>query len=311
MSYTESAALAKEQEEALLYRAMQTDIVAQVHAPARRGAGRSRRHADPQRAARRPPASGASRRSTRVWGDEPLLAQEAGDAIRAAARAAGCSERQVHTVAGAHFDWSGVLGAAQAMSLFADRQLIEIRIPSGKPGKDGSEALQRYCETAIAGSGRDVLTLVQLPRLDRHAAIERLVRRARRAPASTLRIDPVERKALPRLDRAAPGRAGPARRRRRGGQQHARLLRRPRRGQPARRAPGNAEARPALPAGRAELRADRGGGAQRRPLRRVQARRGGARRPGRARAAHARRPARPRARRRCWCTGRWPRTSAP
>ncbi len=39
-----------------------------------------------------------------VWGDEPLLAQEAGDAIRAAARAAGCTERQVHTVAGAHFD---------------------------------------------------------------------------------------------------------------------------------------------------------------------------------------------------------------
>ena len=72
-----------------------------------------------------------------VWGDEPLLAQEAGDAIRAAARATGCSERQVHTVAGAHFDWSGLLGASQAMSLFSDKQLIEIRIPSGKPGKDG------------------------------------------------------------------------------------------------------------------------------------------------------------------------------
>ena len=46
-----------------------------------------------------------------VWGDEPLLAQEAGDAIRAAARAGGCSERQVHTVSGQHFDWSGLLGA--------------------------------------------------------------------------------------------------------------------------------------------------------------------------------------------------------
>ena len=83
-----------------------------------------------------------------VHGDEPLLAQEAADAIRAAARAAGCGERQVHTVAGAHFDWSGLLGAAQAMSLFAERQLIEIRIPSGKPGKDGSDALQRYCAGA-------------------------------------------------------------------------------------------------------------------------------------------------------------------
>ena len=97
-----------------------------------------------------------------VHGDEPLLAQEAADAIRAAARLAGYSERQVFTVSGAHFDWSGVLGAAQAMSLFADRQLIEIRIPSGKPGKEGSEALQRYCQHLP----EDVLTLVTLPKLD-------------------------------------------------------------------------------------------------------------------------------------------------
>ena len=48
-----------------------------------------------------------------VHGDEPLLAQEAGDAIRAAARSAGFAERKVFSVAGAHFDWSGVLGAAQ------------------------------------------------------------------------------------------------------------------------------------------------------------------------------------------------------
>ncbi len=127
-----------------------------------------------------------------VWGDEPLLAQEAGDAIRAAARAAGCTERQVHTVAGAHFDWSSLLGASQAMSLFAERQLIEIRIPGGKPGKDGSDALQRYCEQL----SDDVVTLVQLPRLDRtqqgsawFGALD--------AHGVTVRVDPVERKALP------------------------------------------------------------------------------------------------------------------
>ena len=66
------------------------------------------------------------------------------------------------TVSGAHFDWSAVLGAAQAMSLFAERQLIEIRIPGGKPGKEGSDALQRYCERLP----EDVLTLVTLPKLD-------------------------------------------------------------------------------------------------------------------------------------------------
>ena len=131
-----------------------------------------------------------------VWGDEPLLAQEAADAIRAAARAAGCSERQVHSVAGAHFDWSSLLGASQALSLFADRQLVEIRIPSGKPGKDGSEALQRYCEIAVAGAGRDVITLVQLPRLDRSQQSSAWFGALDRA-GITLRVDPVERQALP------------------------------------------------------------------------------------------------------------------
>jgi DNA polymerase-3 subunit delta len=132
-----------------------------------------------------------------VWGDEPLLAQEAADRIRAAARSAGCSERQVHTVQGAHFDWSGLLGASQALSLFADRQLIEIRIPSGKPGKDGSEALQRYCERAAESGGRDVVTLVQLPRLDRSQQSSAWFSALDRAGV-TVRVDPVERQALPR-----------------------------------------------------------------------------------------------------------------
>ena len=127
-----------------------------------------------------------------VWGDEPLLAQEAGDAIRAAARAAGCSERQVHTVAGAHFDWSGLLGASQAMSLFSDKQLIEIRIPSGKPGKDGSEALQRYCEHL----GSEVITLVQLPKLDRQQQ-QAAWFNALDGAGVMVRVDTIERKALP------------------------------------------------------------------------------------------------------------------
>jgi DNA polymerase-3 subunit delta len=127
-----------------------------------------------------------------IHGDEPLLAQEAGDAIRAAARAAGHAERKVFTVSGAHFDWSGVLGAAQAMSLFAERQLIEIRIPSGKPGKDGSEALQRYCEQL----SDDVLTLVQLPRLDWQQAKAAWFG-ALDAAGITVRVETLERKALP------------------------------------------------------------------------------------------------------------------
>jgi len=131
-----------------------------------------------------------------VHGDETLLVQEAAAAVRAAARAAGCSEREVFNVGGAHFDWSGVLGAAREMSLFASAKLIEIRIPSGKPGKDGSEALQRYCERLRDGGTDGVVTLVTLPRLDGQqqksgwfAALD--------GAGMQLRIDPVERPALP------------------------------------------------------------------------------------------------------------------
>jgi len=129
-----------------------------------------------------------------LHGDEPLLAQEAGDLVRTAARASGCTERQVHVVAGAHFDWSGLLGASQALSLFAERQLIEIRIPSGKPGKEGSQALQRYAE--LAADNADVVTLVQLPRLDRTQQSSAWFG-ALDAAGVTVRIDPIERPALP------------------------------------------------------------------------------------------------------------------
>ncbi len=78
-----------------------------------------------------------------LHGDEPLLQQEAADAIRATARTQGYTERSSYTVAGAHFDWSAVLAAGGSLSLFADKQIVEIRIPSGKPGKDGSVALQQ------------------------------------------------------------------------------------------------------------------------------------------------------------------------
>src|SRR6476659_3133865 len=99
-----------------------------------------------------------------LHGDEALLQQESADAIRAAVRAHGEVERSVHTVAGAHFDWSAVLAAGGSASLFADRQLLEIRIPSGKPGKEGSVALQQIAERSQGDDS--TLTLVLLPRLD-------------------------------------------------------------------------------------------------------------------------------------------------
>ena len=127
-----------------------------------------------------------------VYGDEPLLAQEDGDLIRAAARAQGYGERKVFTVAGNHFDWAQVQGAAQALSLFSERQLIEIRIPSGKPGKDGSEALQRYC----ARLPEDVVTLVTLPRLDK-TQLSSAWFMALDGAGVSVKVEPVERRALP------------------------------------------------------------------------------------------------------------------
>ncbi len=127
-----------------------------------------------------------------LHGDDPLLMQEAADSIRAAARAHGCAERDVFTVSGAHFDWSAVLGAAQSMSLFAESKMVEIRIPSGKPGASGSEALQRYCESLPEG----VVTLVTLPRLD-NAQLKSAWFAALDAHGVQIRIDPVDRASLP------------------------------------------------------------------------------------------------------------------
>lgn len=96
-----------------------------------------------------------------VYGDEPLLAIEAADRIRARARAEGHLEREVLT-AEQHFDWSQLRISGQSQSLFATRRLLEIRIPGGKPGVDGSQALQQYS----AQLPPDTITLIALPALD-------------------------------------------------------------------------------------------------------------------------------------------------
>jgi DNA polymerase-3 subunit delta len=129
-----------------------------------------------------------------VHGDEPLLQQEALDILRAAARSQGFTERSSHTVAGAHFDWTEVLAASGSLSLFADKQIIEIRIPSGKPGKDGSVALQRLAQSA---QGNDsTLTIVLLPRLDKKTKSDAWFG-ALESGGVTLQVEPVERSALP------------------------------------------------------------------------------------------------------------------
>ena len=97
-----------------------------------------------------------------VHGDEPLLALEAADAVRAAARKRGFSEREVFE-AGRGFDWGRLSGSLNSLSLFATKRIVELRLPGGKPGTDGGAALAAYCANPAA----DTLLLVSLPRLDR------------------------------------------------------------------------------------------------------------------------------------------------
>lgn len=96
-----------------------------------------------------------------ITSDEHLLALEAADKVRRAAKAQGFYEREILTVERS-FKWGALLAANQSQSLFGDKKLIDLRIPTGKPGKDGGQALQDY----VTHLSPDNLTLITLPKLD-------------------------------------------------------------------------------------------------------------------------------------------------
>ncbi len=80
-----------------------------------------------------------------VAGTETLLVVEAADEIRKAARAQGIDEREVHDMEGRDPDWDGLSASIRAPSLFASRRLVEVRLPTGKPGVAGSKMLCEIC----------------------------------------------------------------------------------------------------------------------------------------------------------------------
>ena len=96
-----------------------------------------------------------------VHGDEPLLQQEACDAIRHKARQEGFLERDLFHAEG-RFNWQQITASDQAMSLFSSRKIIEIRIPSGKPGKEGAAALSLL----LAQPNPDNLVLISSGKID-------------------------------------------------------------------------------------------------------------------------------------------------
>jgi DNA polymerase-3 subunit delta len=127
-----------------------------------------------------------------VTGDETLLVQEACDVIRAAARRAGCSEREVLEV-DKRFSWDSLLSSGAEMSLFADRKLIELKLPSGKPGTDGSKALVGYLQRA---SGDNVLLIVA-GKIDRQSTNSKWFK-ALDAAGAVIQVWPIDAQHLPR-----------------------------------------------------------------------------------------------------------------
>lgn len=101
-----------------------------------------------------------------VSGDEPLLMVEAADAVRAAANRLAYSDRSRYTL-DARSDWSDVLGSTQNVSLFGDKKLIDLSLPTGKPGKAGAQAIIQLGDMIASGSLIDASILLQLPRLDK------------------------------------------------------------------------------------------------------------------------------------------------
>ncbi len=91
-----------------------------------------------------------------IAGPETLRVLEAADAVRARARASGIGEREVFDADGRDFDWNQLDASFNAPSLFSARRLVEVRLPSGKPGKDGAEVISQFC----ANPAPDVVLMI-------------------------------------------------------------------------------------------------------------------------------------------------------
>ncbi|MCK7598250.1 DNA polymerase III subunit delta [Microbulbifer sp. CAU 1566] len=127
-----------------------------------------------------------------VTGDEPLLVQECCDSIRDTARHHGFIERDL-LHGEANFDWGLLLSAAGSLSLFADKKIIELRLPGGKPGDKGSKALQEFADMA----NEETLLLLVLPKLDRAQLNSKWVK-ALDAKGVLIQIWPVDAAEMPR-----------------------------------------------------------------------------------------------------------------
>ena len=131
-----------------------------------------------------------------IYGDELLLVQEAADAVRAAARAQGYSEREVFAVE-RDFDWNRLIESSNNLSLFAERRILEVRMPTGKPGDAGGKALREYAERPP----EDTLLLIISGKLDAQQRKSKWVTDLESAGVG-IQIWPVDARQLPQWIRA-------------------------------------------------------------------------------------------------------------
>ncbi len=127
-----------------------------------------------------------------ISGDETLLVSEAVDQVRAAARKQGFDQHEIHHAEG-NFNWDNLLMSANALSLFSEKKILELRIRNGKPGDTGSKALIEYCQSPSA----DNLLILVLPKIEKrvenskwHKAVSQV--------GDTVTIWPVNINQLPR-----------------------------------------------------------------------------------------------------------------
>lgn len=129
--------------------------------------------------------------------DEPLLMMEAQDKLRAAVKAQGFTEREI-LMHERGFDWGALLSSTQTMSLFGDKRYVEFRIPTGKPGRDGSDALKQFAQQISQESHRhpETVICIFLPRLDSQTQKSAWFLALDEA-GMAVRIDSIERAVLP------------------------------------------------------------------------------------------------------------------
>lgn len=127
-----------------------------------------------------------------IHGEEPLLMLESADLIRRRARELAYDDRQVLELSG-NADWSQLMDSAAAVGMFAPRKILEVRLPTGKPGVTGAKVIQRFLEMPMEG----VVTVFSMPTPDWSAAKAAWWQALLKA-CTVVECQPVSRETLPR-----------------------------------------------------------------------------------------------------------------